>query len=263
MALVIQTTGSAYGRLRMLAVRPGPVRLRLLALEERDRGICSSLRLVRHVLVDRARLPAGDDVLDTPTDASCPESGIGWRCFAFRSAMTAPAMLSFAASTPWMLLFVLTSIWLKMVAALFASQSGTNCCGPRLIFLVAKSGLKTLLLPLWNQNAFWSVWPPQQLGDRAARVGPLRLHRGDDAVGLGLADRHAVERDVHRGGAAGHLAVVVDRLAALRGEELLDRRGGAVVERGLDDDRRARGDTGLRLCLLLERVVEGVVDRST
>ena len=77
-----------------------------------------------------------------------------------------------------------------------------------------------------------------------------------------FADRLAVEGDVHRGGAAGDLAVVVDRLAALRGEELLDRRGGAVVERGLDDDRRAGGDAGLRLCLLLERVVEGVVDRS-
>ena len=59
-----------------------------------------------------------------------------------------------------MLLLVLTSIWLKMVAALFASQSGTNCCGPFLIVPLLKSGLKTASLPLLNQNAFWSVWPP-------------------------------------------------------------------------------------------------------
>ena len=83
--------------------------------------------------------------------------------------MTAPAMLSFAASTPWMLLFVLTSIWLKMVAALFASQSGTNCCGPFLIGPLLNSGLNTASLPLLNQNAFWSVWPPHS----SATVPPL------------------------------------------------------------------------------------------
>src|SRR5258708_6252602 len=93
--------------------------------------------------------------------ASWPLSGIGLRPLAFRSATTAPAMLSFAAMTPWMLLLVLTSIWLKMVAALFASQSGTNCCGPFLTAPLENSGFRTASLPLLNQNAFWSVWPPQ------------------------------------------------------------------------------------------------------
>jgi hypothetical protein len=86
--------------------------------------------------------------------ASWPLSGTGGRCFAFRSAITAPAMLSFAAMTPWMLLFVDTSIWLKMVDALFASQSGTNFVGPFFSFLALKSGLRTASLPLLNQNAF-------------------------------------------------------------------------------------------------------------
>ena len=54
-----------------------------------------------------------------------------------------------------------TSIWLKIVAALFASQSGTNFAGPFFSFLLLNSGLKTASLPLLNQNAFWSVWPPQ------------------------------------------------------------------------------------------------------
>src|SRR6187397_3236443 len=50
-------------RLLLRAVRPRRVRLRLLALEERDgRG---RVRLVGHVLVDGVRLPARDDVLHT------------------------------------------------------------------------------------------------------------------------------------------------------------------------------------------------------
>src|SRR3954471_17293676 len=49
--------------LRMRAVRPCAVRLRLLALEEVDRGLSCRVRLSRHVLVDGAGLPAGDDVL--------------------------------------------------------------------------------------------------------------------------------------------------------------------------------------------------------
>src|SRR6476659_1020274 len=93
--------------------------------------------------------------------ASCPLSGIGFKPLAFRSAMTAPAMLSFAAMAPWMLLFVLTSICEKMVAALFASQSGTNCVGPFFSAPLEKSGLRTASLPLLNQKAFWSVGPPQ------------------------------------------------------------------------------------------------------
>ena len=40
-------------------------------------------------------------------------------------------------------------------------QSGTNCCGPFLILPPEKSGFRTASLPLLNQNAFWSVWPPQ------------------------------------------------------------------------------------------------------
>jgi hypothetical protein len=83
--------------------------------------------------------------------------------------------------------------------------------------------LSTASLPLLNQNAFWSVWLPE-LGDLAALlVGVLRLHRLDDTGGLRLADELAVERVVDRGRAADDLAVVVDRLAALRREELLDR----------------------------------------
>src|SRR5581483_4146226 len=51
-------------RLLLLAVQAEAVRLRLLALEERERRRHRGLRLVRDVLVDRAALPAGEDVLD-------------------------------------------------------------------------------------------------------------------------------------------------------------------------------------------------------
>ena len=52
-------------RLILRAVLPERVRLRLRALDQRDGGCSSSVRLVRHVLVDGTRLPAGEDVLDT------------------------------------------------------------------------------------------------------------------------------------------------------------------------------------------------------
>src|SRR5712691_6885389 len=93
--------------------------------------------------------------------ASCPLSGIGFRWRALRSAITAPAMLSFAAMAASILLFVLTSICAKIGPAFVASQSGTNCCGPFVNFPLLKSGFKTASFPLLNQNAFWSVGPPQ------------------------------------------------------------------------------------------------------
>src|SRR5205814_6679144 len=69
-----------------------------------------------------------------------------------------------------------------------------------------------------------------KLSDGAARlVGALRLHPGDDAARLRPSNRRAVERDVDGGGATEDQAVVVDRLAALGREQLLDRRRGAVV----------------------------------
>ena len=47
------------------------------------------------------------------------------------------------------------------MAALFASQPGTNFCGPFFSVWCLKSGFSTASLPLLNQNAFWSVSPPQ------------------------------------------------------------------------------------------------------
>ena len=69
-------------------------------------------------------------------------------------------MLSFAATTPWMLLFVWTSICSKIVWAFFESQSGTNFAGPFVIFFTLNSGFSTSSFPLLNQNAFASVGPP-------------------------------------------------------------------------------------------------------
>src|SRR5690349_18538831 len=69
------------------------------------------------------------------TVASCPLSGIGFRCLAFNCATTAPAMLSFAAITRLILMFVLTSIYAKTwCASPLADHAGTNCCGPFVIF---------------------------------------------------------------------------------------------------------------------------------
>src|SRR4029078_7984247 len=94
------------------------------------------------------------------TVASCPLSGIGFRRFAFSVATTAPAMPSFAATTPWMFLFVGTSICSKIVWAFVAFQLGTNFAGPFVTFFTLNSGFSTSSCPLLNQNAFASVGPP-------------------------------------------------------------------------------------------------------
>ena len=171
-------------------------------------------------------------------------------------------MLSFAAMTPWILLFVLTSIWSKIVAGVVRIPVGHELLRALLQLACLEERVQDgVVAALEPERVLVGLAAPELGDDAALLVRALRLHPGDDAVGLRLADRRAVERDVDRGGAADDLAVVVDRLAALRREELLDRRGGAVVERRLDDDLRARGEAGLRLGLLLRRVVEGVVDR--
>ncbi len=246
----------------MLSVRPGPVRHRLLALEKRDRSSSSGVRLVRHVLVDGARLPAGDDVLDTTDRRILP--GERERLEVLR-----------------------LQIGDDRAGDVVVRRQHTLDVVVRLDEHLVEDGRSVVRIPVGHEllrapldrvdleeriedgevaglepvRVLVGLAAPE-LSDGAALVGAVRLHRGDDAGGLGLADRLAVEGHVHRCGPAGHLAVVVDRLAALRGEELLDRRRGAVVERRLDDDRRAGSDAGLRLCLLLERVVEGVVDRG-
>src|SRR6476660_7574241 len=56
--------GKGQRRLLLVAVLPEPVRRRLLPMEEPDRRRGRGVRLQRHLLVDGARLPAGEDVLD-------------------------------------------------------------------------------------------------------------------------------------------------------------------------------------------------------
>src|SRR5438105_2636898 len=91
------------------------------------------------------------------TVASCPLSAIGFRCLAFNCAITAPAMLSFAAMAPSILLFVLTSICAKTAfASPLADQAGTNCCGPLVIFPLLNNGFRMSSFPLLNQAAFVS-----------------------------------------------------------------------------------------------------------
>ncbi len=148
-----------------------------------------------------------------------------------------------------------------MVAALFASQSGTNCCGPLTIGPFEKSGVQDGVIAALEPERVLVGRAAPELGDRSTVIRAVLLHRGEDTGGLRLSDRLAVERDVDRRGSTEHLAVVVDRVPAGRCEQLLDRGCGAVVERRLDDHLGAGRQACLGLCLLLGRVVEGVVDR--
>ena len=90
-----------------------------------------------------------------------------------------------------------------MVAALFASQSGTNCVRALLQRPALEQRVEDGVVAALEPERVLVGLAAPELGDRAAGlVGALRLHRGDDAVRLRLADRLAVERDVDRGGAA-------------------------------------------------------------
>ena len=89
----------------------------------------------------------------------------------------------------------------------------------------------------------------------------VRLQAVDDALALQHADRVPVERDVDGGRPALDLAVVVDRLDALRGRGLLDRGGGARVDRRDDQDLGTVRQALVRLRALLLRITLRVDDR--
>src|SRR3954454_14403598 len=252
----------SQGRLRMLAVRPGSVRLRLLAFEERDRSLCGGVRLVGHVLIDRAGLPAGDDVLDT-LDA---------RLLTGERERLEPLRLQVrddragdVVGRRQHALDVVVRLHQHLVEdgrRVVRVPVGHELLRPPLELVCREERIEDGDVARLEPVRVLVRLAAPQLSDGAGRlVGAVRLHCRDDAGGLGLAHGLAVEGDVDRRRTTGDLAVIVDRLAALRGEELLDRRGGAVVERRLDDDLRARCDACLRLRLLLERVVQGVRDR--
>ncbi len=175
------------------------------------------------------------------TVASCPDSGMGLRPFAFSVATTAPAMPSFAATTPWMLLLVWTSICSKIVWALAASHSGTNFAGPFLIFLVLEERVQDVVVAALEPERVRVGRAAPELRDRAVRlVRAVLLHGAEDAERLLATHVVPVERDVDGAGAADDLAVVVDRLAAHCGELLLDGDRGAAVEVGDDADLRSQ-----------------------
>ena len=192
-----------------------PFDRRLLALVQGDRGGGGRVRLVRHVLVDGHRLPAGDDVLHAlPPIASCPDSGIGLRPFAFSVATTAPAMLSFAATTPWMLLFVWTSICSKSGWAFSASQTGHELRRAPLDLLRLEERVQDSVVTALERERVRVGRAAPELRDRAVRVvRPVLLHAGENAERLLATHAWVVERDIDGAGAADDLPVVVDRLA--------------------------------------------------
>src|SRR5213076_2093355 len=113
------------------------------------------------------------------------------------------------------------------------------------------------VVPALEQERVRILLPAVQLGDDGA---VLALQGVGDERSLEDADRVAVERGVQHRAAALDLAVVVDRLDALRRRRLLDGRGRAGVDRGDDQDLRAVGDALIGLRLLLLRVALGVDD---
>ena len=93
-------------------------------------------------------------------------------------------------------------------AALVASQSGTNCCGPFVILPDLNNGFRTSF-PL-EPGRVRIRRPAPQLGDDGIR---LPLEGDEDAPGLIAANLVPVERDEDLPDTADDLTVVVDRRA--------------------------------------------------
>src|SRR5579864_1826529 len=246
-------------RLALRAVLPRGVRLRRLALEERNRGRGRSVRLVGHVLVHGARLPAGEDVLDA----------LRRRVLAAQRDRLQVAGLQVGdhgAGDVVVRRDGAVDLVVRLDEHLGEDRAGVRREPVGHELLRALGELAALeervqdcvVTALEPERVLVRLAAPE-LGDDRLR---LALERGEDAVRLRRPDGLAVERDVDGRGPAGDLTVVVDRLEALRGEELLDRCGRAVVERGLDDHLGARGEARLRLRLLLLRVVQRVRDHG-
>ena len=166
-----------------------------------------------------------------------------------------------AAATASILLLVLTSICSKIVPAFWLSQAGTNCAGPRLRTPFAYSGFRILSTPPLNRNEFASSWPPHSEATTGCEPYlPAFLRPLTTPWPWSRPTCGTIERRVQDGRAALDLAVVVDRLDALRKGCPLDRGRGAGVDRGDDQHLGAVGDALIRLRLLLLRVALGVDD---
>src|SRR5579862_238116 len=249
--------------LLLLAVQPEGGGLRLLPVEECDRSLRGGRRLQRHVLEDRSGLPAGEDVLD-------PLRSRILAAERDRLQMLGLLLRDHGAGDVVVRRDRRVDLVVRLDEHLGVDRPSVRR-EPARHELLRALGQRAALEQRVEDGVVAALEPERvlvglaapQLGDRRlAVVLPFSLETGEDAVRLRLADGLAVERDVDGRGAAEHLAVVVDREAALRREQLLDRRGGAVVERGLDDDLRAGGEARLRLRLLLLRVVQRVGDRG-
>ena len=235
-----------------------PVVGELLALDDVDGGLRQRGRELPHVLEHRHRLPARDDVLDALRRRVLAAQRDRVQLVRLerrrrprsRGRRSPPRRAS-------ILLPVLISICSKIVPAFWLSQPGTNCSGP-LERAALVQRLQDRVVPALEQERVRILLAAVQLGDDRS---PASFPSGRrDAVALQHADRVAVERGVEDGGAALDLAVVVDRLDALRGGRLLDRRCRAGVDRSDDQDLRAVGDALVGLRLLLLRVALRVDD---
>ena len=125
----------------------------------------------------------------------------------------------------------------------------------------AYSGFRTLSTPPLNRYEFASSWPPHSEATTGCEPYlPAFFRPLTTPWPWSTPTVVAVERRVQDGRAALDLAVVVDRLDALRKGCPLDRGRGAGVDRGDDQDLRAVGDALIGLRLLLLRVALGVDD---
>src|SRR5260221_860651 len=244
--------------LETAALRLDRARLRdVLALDDGDRRRRRRRRFLAHVLEHRHRLPARDDVLDA----------LRGRILTAERNRLQLVRLERDDDR------IRDAVVRRGDAVDLVTRLDEHLLEDRAGLLIAPTGHELIRALLQRaalvQRAEHGV--VAALEQECVRIFLAAVELGDDSTLLGLqgvgdgraledADARVVERHIERGRAALDLTVVVDRLDALRTGGLLDRRGGAGVDRRDDEDLRTVGDALVGLRLLLLRVALSVHD---
>src|SRR3954447_4731186 len=239
------------------------VRLDRLTLDEVDRGLRGGVRLGTDGLVDRAALPAGDDVLHALRRRILAGDGDRLEAVVLERRDDGVAEPVVGGDRGVDLVAVPSEDLLEDRQRLLVVPVGPLVAAGRLLEdarLVQRSEHR--VVALLEQLGVVVGDAAVQLGDDGmGAVLAALLQRGDEPVTHELADLHVVEGHVVGGLAADDEAVVVDDLALAGDDRVRDRRAGACVEGVEEHDLRAVREAVVRLGAHLLRAALGVDDR--
>src|SRR5439155_23118452 len=203
-----------------------------LAVDDRDRSCCGRVGLEANGLVDRARLPAGEDELDASRRRvlSGQRDRLQAVCLQGRDHRAGKTVVRGKDAVD--LVAVASEHLVEDRPSLRRAPLGVLVTGRCLLERAAlEERVQDRVVTLLEQDGVVVLDVPVQLGDhRVLRVRPLRLEAGDETLTLELAHRHVVERDVVRGLALDDEAVVVDHFRPASNSQAGDRGARGRIE---------------------------------